>query len=277
MNRVTYSYPSRIELSSVASPATASIPNGLFMTAGVFDWNGQRFPALHPGIVCLFGYPVGGGGYRIITPASPDPYDLIGSMFQFIGLGSNHDNLTPAQALIQMRYGKIFMTCGFVANLMKHALGGFGFQVRKVFLATSQAQNGFDDGHVIFEVMIGGKWRLFDTFGNYFTLNGQHLSLSEVVEAGVANCTLVKMTERVVAPANLWVSGQNIFPHNAFFEQNLVTDAQYMAWAERIYDVPAILHTDGYVYFYRPAGTDGAIIDPNWINESKSSWLSRFY
>lgn len=275
---ITWVYPTKNTVPVVSSTITTSIPNGLFMTPGVFDWSGTKFDTTGgEGLICLFGYPVGGGGYRILVGSTPDPYNIMASMFQNIGLGEAHISLTPAQLLVQMRYGTVFLTCGYVSYLMQYALGLHGFATRRVLVQTASTINGYDDGHVIFEVMIGGKWRLVDVMGNYFTKDGDHLSLAEVIEYGVENCDLVVMATRKVAPANLWVSGQNIFPHTSFFEQYLSTDAKYIAWASRIYNVPGIVHTDGYVYCYRPTGTSGATLDPSWRVDTKAAWLSRLY
>ncbi|MFO3796309.1 MAG: hypothetical protein ACK8QZ_03375 [Anaerolineales bacterium] len=162
---------------------------------------------------------------------------------------------------------------------MIHALAERGFESRQVHWNSGEPPNDFDDGHICFEAKIDGQWRLFDSVGHYYTdANGKHLSLSEVADADLDDLTMQRIASMGPPSTDaLALTGPKAFPYRAAYETYYSSEARFRAWAGRLFRVPAILHSDGYVYCYLPQDVPADHISRDWRITSKTQWLNKLY
>lgn len=162
-----------------------------------------------------------------------------GGLYEFISGASWHhehgteDEQADFQAMANAgRTHKWRLRCGYIAGLMVWMLPQFGYQARKINLLTREERNGVDDGHIIFEVFHENKWKAWDlTNGVYFTLNGKHLSAAEIIDAGVLNCTRVRLD----ADDRYGASVAGKFCLGSYVDMMMNTPEEVDAWFARIF------------------------------------------
>ena len=227
------------------------------------------------------------GGRLVLAKASGgDPYALAKGLSIMLGYGISNDSLSPNAALYQARFGSIFGLCGSLSLWYQEAFKERGYSVRSV-VTSDLVRNGWgDDGHVLFEVFIGGQWRMIDAYGHYFTdSSGKHLSFYEVFLAGPANCNLVHL--RSGAYPAYFAEASNVYtspaswPGRAYADLYQMTDAQYVAWVTRMIGVPGMQASGGPVVMYMPSGAppglQAQLTALGFTFETQAAWLSQWY
>lgn len=190
----------RVDVPQIA--ASVALPSSFVIAPGNYVFAGYGFNCSAPGL------------YRFwdgATPIIQTRAVLGGDLYAFLSAISWHhvhglaDEVTASvppytdNAYWQARFNsgttsKWEMRCGFISTMMKWLLPQFGYPTDVINFVTTGPTNGVDDGHIVFQVFDGGKWKLWDiTSGVYFTLNGVHLSAAEIIAAGVLNCQRVSM------------------------------------------------------------------------------------
>lgn len=286
----TMIYPNRAAVPTTSLAATVSWPSAspVFSAGILAPGNGIKYDVRGMEGLMAFNsfqdvYVYGGGnsyqpyhsqGYLIaVHPTSPNVYTYLAALCALVQYGHEDGHLTIAQLKNLMRSQRVRLQCGNTADLIISYLADRGFAARRVHILTGQTPNNLDDGHVAIEVYIAGKWRFVDVAGDcYYTDgSGNHLSLYDIVVAGVANCTKVRLapTEfsagRYDAPVP---QGGGItkcfFNARPYCDINLSDDAAYDAWANRVWQIPGVwVPADGKVYFYTPAA-----------HASRASWVA---
>lgn len=275
-----------------ATPTTTALGSSLFMEPGVFEYNpGHRFEVTQQGLLVMkaVGYPSAYGyspyfdaGNRIVKKSADlDVYAVIAAMCALIQHGTEDEGLTISQKLAAMKSRKLRLRCGQTVELIRSALTSLGVTTRNVHLLTADTPNNNDDGHVALEAYIGGEWRFFDVDGDsYFTDGaGKHLNIGELIDLGVANAVHVRLAPSEGSSGATDAVSRLV---TATWLQSLNTDAGYIDWCTRIYQIPGILDTDGNIYYYLPTGTESRSswvtgLQANYLVISKNDWLTRFY
>lgn len=107
------------------------------------------------------------------------------------GYGNDY-KLSHKQKIEIAKTAKLTLSCGHVVQFVMHILNDLDYEVRFVSIETRQKRNGYDDCHGCLEIVINGKWILFDLTGRvYFEKYGQMLSAEEVIKYGVMNVAIV--------------------------------------------------------------------------------------
>ena len=122
------------------------------------------------------------------------------------------------------------LKCGHVTKLALWFLNKWNYQCRQINLDTLEPQWAVMNGHIGLEVRHDDKWKYWDlTKGVYFVDEGQHLSIAQVIDRGVLNCTRVPVTlteRRGAAYSGGWCSMLN---------NDLYHTPDPNAWFARIY------------------------------------------
>lgn len=268
-------YPDYHDTPVTASAATIPYPTGLITTPGIMPYHLVNRDIQHEGILALgTGNPNAGGGQQLVLSANPDPYLILKCLAKMIGYGEQHQGYSVAQCLGQLRYGgEIYLLCGNASAVFRNVLGTYGYQTREVDFLAVQNLNGYDDGHVAFEVQIGGLWRYVDPIGAIFRDgSGKHLSAAEVVDARPVNCTLELLAPPTCQPQNSGAYG--VFSARAWYDVNKMgTVAGITAWAERMMTIPVIGTS-----CYLPTGSQAEQQRAAGLTVmTKANWLAAFY
>jgi hypothetical protein len=244
---------------------------------GAFGWLGSD----HTGMTQW-----NAGGRLILSKTSGgDPYALAKGLSVTLGYGVGNDGTAANAALYQSRFGAVFGLCGSLSLWYQEAFRERGYPVRSV-VTSDYIRNGYgDDGHVLAEVFINGQQRLFDAYGHYFVDNaGKHLSFYEVFLAGPANCNLVHLRQPPCPEATFFCEPNNIlgsWSARAYNDQNMRTDAEYIAWVTRMIAVPGMQTSGGPVVMYMPAGAppglQAQLTALGFTFETQAQWLAQWY
>jgi hypothetical protein len=292
--RVARIGPDLVEpIAPVAGPGVA-LGTGLFVTPRTFNYNTYEGPGAFQiatqGLHALLAHdasppwvtPYADGGHRIVTKAdgTMDALPFFQAMAALTIYGAADEGLTHNQRTTTARSRPLVMRCGPVTEFVMTCAAAVGIQTRRVHMLNVTANNNFDDGHVACEAMIGGKWRLFDVPCDtaFAGPDGELLSLAEVIAAGVARCTPVKLAESECGPTGpAWV--------RPFWMMQFGNAAARAAWLARIYEVPGIGLPNGGIAWGVPAalgnyapsisgypGTGGL-----WTTTPWAQWLAERY
>lgn len=98
------------------------------------------------------------------------------------------DNSTPAPVL-QRRIdqgGRIYVTCSVIADLAVQAARKHRIPARHVSVLTNGRFDGYNDGHAMLELKLGGHWVLYDPDMNRVAVDrdGRRIGLSQQMKAG---------------------------------------------------------------------------------------------
>lgn len=221
-----------------ASPSVALPMTSIAMLPGVYWFNDSGYDCTAPGLY-LFTKKI---------PTAPIFARLVygGDLYAFLaGVSWHHihgleDEYLTGQALANAGMGhKWRLRCGAISAFMKWLLPQYGLSTRVIqLLSLEQPPSSVDQGHIVFEVSHGGKWKMWDiTNGEYFTdSNGVHLSAAEIIAAGVLNCTRVAIDgdEKRGGPVTWDAQGQP-WCMSSYFDLAYRTQAQRDAWHARVY------------------------------------------
>lgn len=215
-----------------------ALPDGsAFMVAGSYAFGGGFWDCTRSG---LHRWLTGTGAGASVTNRLVYANDVYGLLS---GVSWNHIHGVADEFLVSGSFDwqsianagrthKWRLTCGAISGLMCWVLPQLGLTCRIRSVTTQETPNGYDDGHIMFEVSHGGKWKLWDlTNGCYYTYSGIHLDRDEILEEGILNCTRVcidgdeKRGSHV--SGNLCASG--------FQDMTFRTPAQVDAWYSRIF------------------------------------------
>lgn len=76
--------------------------------------------------------------------------------------GNKDDSLSMEELKVASLNRKLSVTCGTIVKLLIDLLSDFGIDARQALSVTLMEINGLDDGHIMLETKVDGKWVLFD-------------------------------------------------------------------------------------------------------------------
>lgn len=76
--------------------------------------------------------------------------------------GNKDDSLSTEELKVASLNRKLSVTCGKIVKLLIDLLSDFGIDARQALSVTLMEINGLDDGHIMLETKVDGKWVLFD-------------------------------------------------------------------------------------------------------------------
>jgi hypothetical protein len=155
------------------------LPNVLLIKPGVYSVDGQTYD-VREGLFRVF-RPNGSGEQRVVF--KDDKELLIESLTWIKSHGDINDDLFLEQLRSRAKTHKLVITCGTASKLIQSLLRDAGIESRIVVTMTLEKLNGYDNGHTMLEVNLGGKWVLYDFDNNVYFENGHPLSFEEFIAA----------------------------------------------------------------------------------------------
>lgn len=244
----------------------------------VYDWSEE-------GLYRFANIGIGGtfdAGYRIVHQSNVER--LMAALAHISSYGRSDESLTPAQVTTAARLRTVSMRCGKTIDWAQSICASLSVPFRTVRMITAETPNGFDDGHVACEVMVNGKWCLFDIPGDVAfrdPVSNDLMSMNEVWAAGVANVTTERIAPAQATPTD-WSSTQ--FPTEAYFD--LVFRFGGDAWRQRVYQCIGIdkpVNGQWQTWWKVPPGSPPSLtayiegLSSLWKVKSASLWDDTFY
>lgn len=270
--------------------------SGLFITPRSFTFNTYAGPGIYnlpdEGLVAIFALDPAYGtpptfysdaGYRVVTKSdgtmSLMPFAQAMAALCIYGGLDDGQTLAQKQATAKGRFLEV--QCGDAIAFTLGCAAQVGITARQVEMVTAETPNNVDDGHVLCEMRDAtGAWKLFDIANDmaFADSSGNLLSLDGVIDAGVVNCTPVRLARSECA--NPGYSGTTV-PFREVWESELATPAMVSTWQQRIFQIPAINNaTTGVPTAFMPAGTESRqsyIEGLGYTVETRSAFDAQFY
>lgn len=150
---------------------------------GIYCFKGNNYNMSTEGLFRIFDFQNGLSRQLIVYES--DVFRLLSSFAWIVKHGSGDDGYYPDN--IDVLRGKLInsnlsLTCGPLSFLFNKILNEMGIKSRIVSFSRDSNFNGFDDGHVVLEIMIRGKWTLVDLDNNiiFMTTNLQTISALQI-------------------------------------------------------------------------------------------------
>jgi hypothetical protein len=164
-----------------ASDPAEPLPETLVVAPGEYSVMGQEY-SLHAEGLYRFLHPMVENRQCIVFEK-----DVI-ALMSAVGWLATHgyrDNGKSFEEVEEIaRRGKIVLTCGDCSRFATQLLGALKIPIRTVQVRTLQECNGYNDGHVLTEVQLEGKWVVYDpdNSGSLFSSQGRRLNLVELIQ-----------------------------------------------------------------------------------------------
>lgn len=161
--------------------------------------------------------------------------------------GTRDDLLSTAELIETAKRRTLSVTCGTVSHLAAFIARRAGVQARVVATRARTLLNGYDDGHILLEVLQSGRWVVYDLDANamFLSTDGVPMSLLELSEA-VRWCTYA--IERLGAQPGVDIGHFRMDDYDLNFYATYMfgTQEQLRKWYDRILIVPILIDGDGY-------------------------------
>lgn len=169
-----------------ASALALPMPFGsMYMFSGFYELGGQAWDCTTPG---LYRFKIEAERFfrmRIVlgVEGSPDLYGIVSGMCWNHVHGAEDETNNWQLLSNKGRYQRWRLRCGVIAGLAAWLLPQVGFVTRVVNVSTVEAKNGYDDGHLVLEVLHAGQWRMFDMTNGCYWLDagGNHLRTAQFI------------------------------------------------------------------------------------------------
>ncbi len=213
------------------------LPDQLVIKPGVYQVKGRVYNLNKEGL------------YRFIQPGDEnlqrivyqkDVISFVSALCWIHSHGTIDDeNWKDVDGLIEKaKTGKLIMTCGPFSNFASKLLTANGIRARSVSSRVMVPENEGDDGHVLVEAFVNGRWVLFDVDSHMmFKRNGRYLNLLDMVIAVRENdYELVKLSS---AP-RLAVGSfkENGYDYGFWMEASTASDKSLQRWYKRVLRLP---------------------------------------
>jgi hypothetical protein len=157
----------------------ANLPRRLVIPPGRYRVHGKVYDLKVEGLYRLID-PMRDNQQRIVY--RKNPLALISALCWLQTHGNRDDKKEYNELAKQALTSKLIRTCGPACAFAKEVLRRQGIRARTVGVKTLKELNGYDDGHVLLEVLLGRKWILIDMDLNaVFVRKGKRLSLLELL------------------------------------------------------------------------------------------------
>lgn len=155
------------------------LPSSLVIPPGRYRVHGQTYSLEKEGL-CRFLLPTRENQQRIVF--KNDVPALISALCWMVSHGYRDNDKRYAELVQDAKRGKLILTCHAISLFARELLARHGIQARIVNGMTLCESNGYNDGHVLLEVLSGKAWVLWDIdMHSAFRKGGRRLSLIDVL------------------------------------------------------------------------------------------------
>jgi len=197
----------------------------LIFPKGIYTFHGIRYDLTQEGL------------HRILDVANHDSLQLIIyendvptllSAFAWSVKHGNKDDRKPFKSLVKLqRQGNLSMTCGPVSNYIHTHLRRLGIASRLIHFNRSRHFNSYDNGHILLEVKIDGKWVLTDIDNNMLFLDAKQGFLNAYDIATRPDAIKQRIALSADGPDTMHFTDRSGKVNYGFFMENLDLDAWY--------------------------------------------------
>ncbi len=197
----------------------------LIFPKGFYTFHGIRYDLTREGL------------HRILDVANHDSLQLIIyendvptllSSFAWSVKHGNRDDRKPFKSLVKLqRQGNLSMTCGPVSNYVHTHLRRVGIRSRLIHFNRGRNFNSYDNGHILLEVKIDGKWVLADIDNNMLFLDPKRGFLNAYDIATQQDAIKHRITLATDGPDTMHFTDRSGKTNYAFFMEDLDLDAWY--------------------------------------------------
>ena len=161
------------------------LPQKLIIPAGVYSYRGEKYNLEKEGLYRLM-CPPEDNQQRIVY--SRDVFALMSAVGWLHCHGSRDDYKSFDEVIALSLTNKLVLTCGPYTKIITTLLTQLRIPIRTVAVKTLEERNGYSDGHVLSEILLDGRWVVFDVDPHLlYTFGGKRLSLLDLnphVQAG---------------------------------------------------------------------------------------------
>lgn len=138
------------------------------------------------------------------------------------------------------------LSCGFTAKLAIEVLKDCGICAREI-MGVDVDWDGYDDGHTLLEVLMGGRWVVYDpSYLVLFKYDLEYVNFLELVQhIEKGNEIQIDRFSRL-SPVGIWRDGDCELTQWAIHK--FVSDSYLMQWYRRVFKVPVVI-VDGVQIF----------------------------
>ena len=254
-----------------SSIEATEIPDDLVIPPAVYEYQGGSLDLSKEGL------------HRILSPPTyitqritfkDDVKSLLAALSMLTSHGYTHDWLGSTEAKAIALTSKLSMTCGSAAAFAQAVLAEQGVRSRVCGGVTIGDYNDYDNGHTMLEVMVGGRYRVFD------------MSTKRLFEDSILSvcCQIVTEcipphevfhTQNLVASTPMMLNGIDF---HLLCEEMLKDDASVLKWYRRVLQVPFI--QEGDEFFYTCRDSDREVVSTQfyfWQYLSEMEFIKKFY
>lgn len=261
-----------ISIAFLFSSVTATeVPNALVLPPSVYEYEGGSLDLSKEGMHRLINYPTH------ITQRiafKNDVKSLLAALSMLTTHGYTHDSLSSAEAKRMALTSKLVMTCGSAAKFAQAILAEQGVKSRLCGGVTVGDYNEYDNGHTMLEVMIDGRYQVFD-MSTKRLFEGTILSLCCQFVTDYIPPHEVFHTQNLVASTPMMFNGMDF---HLLCEETFKDKASVLKWYRRVLQVPFIQEGDVIYYTCRPS--DLQVVSkqfPNWKHLIEREFIAKFY
>ena len=254
-----------------SSIEATEIPDDLVIPPAVYEYQGGSLDLSKEGL------------HRILTPPTcimqritfkDDVKSLLAALSLLTSHGNVHDGLDSTDAKIMALTSKLSMTCGSAAQFAQAVLAEQGVKSRLCGGVAIGDYNDYDNGHTVLEVMVGGRYRVFD------------MSTKRLFEDSILSvcCQIVTEcipphevfhTQNLVASTPMMCNGIDF---HLLCEEMLKDDASVLKWYRHVLQVPFIKEGDEIFYTCRDSDRETVSTQfPLWKRLDEGEFIAKFY
>lgn len=213
--------------------------DSLYISSGIYSYHGNVYSFEKEGLYRLI---VPFGKNRQVVVYKNDVPRLISSFSWMVTHGSKDNPLDNATRTRKLMRRKLTLTCGAVCNFVKKQLDIKKIQSREIHMVTLGQKNGFDDSHVMLEVLNPQtkKWELYDIDNNiYFTKDSMVLNYWDWFRKLPLGDF---KTNSLSSDTRLDISGfvQKGYDFSMYMEQMNSKEDALLNWYKRVAGIPII-------------------------------------
>jgi hypothetical protein len=221
------------------------LPESLIVPPGAYAVFGQNYELHEEGL------------YRFICPMAEnrqcivfqsDVWALMSAVCWLVSHGYRDNGKTVAEKKEIARRGKLIITCGDCSEFSRSLFQELQIPIRQANIATLLNHNDYNDGHVLTEVKLDGRWIAFDPDQSaLYSSENKRLNILELIQYAHAGGY---QRERLAANLPIAVGHftANNYQYELWSETCLSNDLLYDEIMNRLMGIP-IISENGVSYF----------------------------
>jgi hypothetical protein len=215
----------------------AALPESLIVAPGDYTIFEQSYSLAEEGLY-RFLNPMQGNRQCIVF--RDNLFALLSAIGWLVSHGNRDNDLSFEELKAKACQGKLIVTCGPCSAFAVQLLAEWGIAARLVATLSLHDRNGYNDGHVLTEVLIDGHWMVFDPDpGVLYSHGGAWLNIQQLTQYVRSNdYQRHPLTASIPVAIGNFSAGEYGF--DLWYETCLSTAAIREAGFNRVVQVPVI-------------------------------------